>query len=58
MVRLIILLTIIATICVAITKPQMHKPLMVYDSDYKIVTQTQADTKTRYSDSQPRSEGI
>ena len=53
MVRLIILLTIIATICVAITKPQMHKPLMVYDSDYKIVTQTQADTKTTPSQDIP-----
>lgn len=37
MIRLIILLTILATICISVTKPQMHKPVLVYDSDYKIV---------------------
>ena len=50
MVRLIILFTIIATICISYFQPQMHKPLIVYNSEYKLVTQTQSNEASPVDD--------
>lgn len=53
MVRVIILLTIVATICISFFQPQMHKPLIVYNSDYKLITQTQSTETPQKSDNIP-----
>ena len=37
--KISILLIIISTLCICITKPQMHKSLLVFNSDYTVVEQ-------------------
>lgn len=37
MYKFLAILTIILTLCICITKPQMHRAVIVYDSDYNIV---------------------
>ena len=48
MYKLLAILTIILTLCICITKPEMHRAVLVYDSDYTIVepkTETEVDKK-------------
>ena len=48
MYKLLAILTIILTLCICVTKPQMHRAVLVYDSDYTIVepkTETEVDRK-------------
>ena len=35
--QILLILAIISTICICIMKPQMHKPVMVYNSDFEVV---------------------
>ena len=48
MYKLLAILTIILTLCICITKPEMHRAVLVYDSNYTIVepkTETETNTK-------------
>jgi len=36
--QILLILAIISTICICIMKPKMHNSVMIYNSDYKIVT--------------------
>lgn len=45
MYKILAILTIILTLCICITKPQMHRAVLVYDSDYTIV-EPKVETKT------------
>lgn len=38
-IQILLILAIISTICICTMKPQMHKPVMVYSSDLKIVSE-------------------
>lgn len=35
--QILLILAIISTICICIMKPKMHKPVMVYNSDFEVV---------------------
>ena len=48
MYKLLAIITIILTLCICAIKPQMHRAVLVYDSNYTIVepqTETESDTK-------------
>lgn len=48
--QITIIITILLTLCICIKKPQMHKNLFIYNSDYDVVEQT---IKTQKSDELP-----
>ena len=35
--QILLILAVISTICICIMKPKMHKPVMVYNSDFELV---------------------
>jgi len=35
--QILLILAVISTICISIMKPKMHKPVMVYNSDFEVV---------------------
>lgn len=57
--KISILLIIISTLCICISKPQMHKSIMLYNSDYTIVeqkTETTVDKKIPTTTQLPQKE--
>ena len=43
----LLILTVITTLCICVTKPQMHKSIMVYNSDFKIVPQSEIQVEVQ-----------
>ena len=45
--NILLVLTIIFTICICVIKPQMHKSVLVYNSDFEIVMNDDVETYTQ-----------
>ena len=45
--QILIILAIISTLCICIMKPQMHKSVLVYNSDYIITPSQEVETETQ-----------
>lgn len=41
--QILLILTIIMSIAICVTKPQMHKSVMIYNSEYKIIPQNEVE---------------
>ena len=45
--QILLMLAIISTLCICIMKPQMHKSVLVYNSDYIITPSQEVETETQ-----------
>lgn len=46
-ITILLILTIISTLCICIIKPKMHKSVLVYNSDFKIIPQNDVEVEVQ-----------